>query len=142
MYCLVYTSRAQYPFDELSLENLLLTARRNNKTLGITGCLLYHEGSFVQYLEGNQVKVLQLFDKIKADQGHTTIRLLSYNRRKSREFKDWDMAYYQPEGQNDLINYLKLLASTKEDLPDFMKSSPTSHLFWSNVSSMLPRGPI
>ncbi len=56
---------------------MLEKARENNSRDNITGCLLYYEGEFIQYLEGNQVKVLTLFDKINADKRHKDVTLLS-----------------------------------------------------------------
>ena len=78
--------------------------------------MLYYEGEFIQYLEGNQIKVLELFDKIKKDKRHTDIELISYAERDSREFSNWEMAFEDFYGDNDQIAYLKLLVSTFFDI--------------------------
>ncbi len=58
MYCLVYRSKANAVLGDSSLWQMLEKSRESNKKRGITGCLLYHDGHFIQYFEGNQIKVL------------------------------------------------------------------------------------
>ena len=52
IYQLVYISAANHEFTEKELHELLSKARKNNESYGITGMLLYHQGSFIQALEG------------------------------------------------------------------------------------------
>jgi hypothetical protein len=49
--------------DELL--TLLEVAREEIKRLGLTGMLLYQNGSFMQMLEAEKKTVLELFEKIK-----------------------------------------------------------------------------
>ena len=86
MFCLIYRSVASPSFKQSDIKKMLEKARLNNEELGITGCLLYYQGEFIQYLEGNQIKVLELYDKIKADKRHTDVELISYAEREMREF--------------------------------------------------------
>lgn len=117
---------------------MLDKARVKNEKLGITGCLLFYEGDFIQYLEGNQIKVLELYDEIKKDERHRDIELISYAEREGREFERWDMAYEDFLGDNDQITFLKLLiGSYFEDAEDTSAPHPASMPFWQTVNKLL-----
>ena len=140
MFCLIYRSVAKASFKQSEIHTMLKKARIYNDQLGITGCLLYYQGEFIQYLEGHQIKVLELFDKIKKDKRHTDIELISYAERDSREFSNWEMAYEDFYGDNDQIAYLKLLVSTFFDNPEEPANlHPASLPFWETVSKLLDR---
>ncbi len=138
MFCLVYRSIASPTFNQVDIKEMLEKARVNNLRDSITGCLLYYEGEFIQYLEGNQVKVLTLFDKIKVDKRHKDVTLLTYSVTDSREFKDWEMAYADFFGDNDQINYFRLLIdSYKEKADSSTHPNPSFNAFWIAVRDNL-----
>ena len=137
MFALVYKSKAIPGFGRLQIEEMLKKARPFNSEQGITGCLLFHEGEFLQYLEGNQIRVLQLFDKIKNDPRHTDMELISHGERPERWFKDWEMAFEDFYGDNDQIAYLKLLVEDHLDELEVSVNDPAVYGFWENVSRML-----
>lgn len=142
MFCLIYRSVAKPSFKSSEVQKMLSGAREYNRKMGITGCLLYYNGEFIQYLEGNQIKVLGLFDKIKKDKRHTDIELISYGEREEREFEKWEMAYEDFFGENDQITYLKLLVSSYFDAPDKAASlHPASVPFWRTVSKLFNVSP-
>lgn len=123
------------------IEALLVKARAFNHDQGITCCLLYFRGCFLQYLEGNQLKVLSLYDQIRADKRHSEVRLLTHSQIEKREFKDWDMAYENFYGDNEQINYLKLVVTDfLEDPLKKLSPNPSSVQFWDHVSRMLLSG--
>ncbi len=64
---LVYISAAEHDFPEKELQELLAKARENNSKLDISGMLLFHEGSFIQALEGEKAAVESLYNKIGQD---------------------------------------------------------------------------
>ena len=140
MFCLIYRSVARPSFKQSEIQKMLKKARLYNEQLGITGCLLYYEGEFIQYLEGNQIKVLELYDKIKGDKRHNDVELISFAERESREFNNWEMAYEDFFGNNDQITYLKLLVSTFFDNPEKPANlHPASLPFWETVSKLLDK---
>ncbi|MCX2718155.1 BLUF domain-containing protein [Lentiprolixibacter aurantiacus] len=137
MFALVYRSRAVPGFGPVQIQEMLEKARPYNSEQGITGCLLFHEGEFLQYLEGNQIRVLKLFDKIKNDPRHTDMELISHGNRPERWFKDWEMAFEDFYGDNDQISYLKLLVEGHLGDLEVNISDPAVYAFWENVSRML-----
>ena len=69
----IYASRAVTDFSKDDIVNLLSKARKKNASLGITGMLLYDNGSFFQILEGEEAVLDQLFNEITADKRHHQI---------------------------------------------------------------------
>ncbi len=140
MFCLVYRSVALPSFKKNELNEMLHKARVNNSRDGITGCLLFYEGEFIQYIEGTQLKVLNLFDKINTDNRHEDITLLAHGERDSREFNNWEMAYEDFFGDNDQINYLRLLIdSFKENAHSSIHPDPSANAFWKAVRENLEK---
>ncbi|HPM76264.1 MAG TPA: diguanylate phosphodiesterase [bacterium] len=92
---LIYSSAASHLFNRRQLTDLLLKARAKNDKLGITGILLYTEGSFFQVLEGEAETVDAMFATISADDRHTQVTLILRETISSRFFGDWTMAYAQ-----------------------------------------------
>lgn len=90
---LVYISAATVPFDEASLDALLEVSRRNNEALDVSGLLVFHEGSFLQILEGEEDVLTSLFHKIGADTRHAKVTKLLARTIEEREFGDWRMGF-------------------------------------------------
>lgn len=92
-YCLVYVSGAAEKFTPQSLEELLAQCRERNAADSLTGLLLYHDGNFLQTLEGEKDKVEACFARIEKDPRHTGCILLHAAEIEARSFADWNMAY-------------------------------------------------
>ncbi len=95
---LIYASAATVDFSSDDLQQLLRVARENNESLGISGMLLFHEGSFLQVLEGEEKDVVALYDKIAKDDRHTNARVLLKAEIDERSFGDWKMGFYDASG--------------------------------------------
>lgn len=95
VYQLLYISAATQEVSEAELEEILAVARTNNMSLNITGMLLFHEGSFIQALEGEQQAVDALYQKIGKDDRHLETRVLYRGDIPDRTFKNWSMGFYR-----------------------------------------------
>jgi len=138
MFSLVYKSVGKPGFGLEQIQEMLIKAKAYNHSKGITGCLLYHEGVFIQYLEGNQIRVLNLFDKIKLDPRHHNVELLSYEEREKREFEQWDMAFENLYGENEHMAHLKLLVRQFSDSEGTDQGQrPSNNVFWETVRNAL-----
>lgn len=102
MYQLVYISAACVEFDDEALEQLLSGARENNAILGVSGMLLFHEGSFIQVLEGPQTVVEALFEKIEQDPRHEHTEVLFRGDTDEACFEDWSMGYVRTPKLTDV----------------------------------------
>lgn len=90
---LAYVSRQSYILTDSVISDLLQKCRNNNAENGITGMLIYFDGTFVQFLEGPDENLNQLFLNISQDKRHQDIILLLEGIAEKREFSDWSMAY-------------------------------------------------
>jgi hypothetical protein len=80
-------------FRPTELDELLSKCRINNASLGITGILLFNEGSFFQVLEGEKKAVESLYEKISKDKRHNKATKIIMEPIKERSFEDWTMGY-------------------------------------------------
>lgn len=102
MYQLTYISAAvALPTDD-QLVDLLAQAQRRNAASGVTGLLLYHDGAFIQALEGDRDAVEHTYERIKADPRHQRVRTLTLGARERRDFPDWAMGFIPAEASTDI----------------------------------------
>lgn len=90
---LIYSSTATQNFSEEQLAQLLKISARNNQRRGITGLLVYSQGTFLQVLEGEANEVEEAFQTIKTDARHRDIQQHVLNTVKAREFSQWHMGF-------------------------------------------------
>lgn len=95
---LIYASAATVEFTSADLQQLLKTSRDNNEAIDVSGMLLYHEGSFLQILEGEEKDVAPLYAKIEKDERHTNTRILLRAEIEERSFGNWRMGFYDSTG--------------------------------------------
>jgi len=89
----IYVSAARNLFNSTQLRELLRLARIKNQRLDVTGMLVYHEGSFLQVLEGPPSAVNPLLETIDHDQRHQRLMLLLRREIEERNFADWKMGF-------------------------------------------------
>lgn len=93
LYRLVYSSRATQPFWPEDLFNLVEIARRKNALRAVTGMLLYHDGQFLQLLEGNEAEVKAVYQLVQRDQRHENLQILLQGSIATRDFPNWTMGF-------------------------------------------------
>lgn len=106
-----YASAGTVDFSDEDLVELLAKSRRNNAAAGISGMLLYHEGSFLQVLEGPEEAVENLYERICKDTRHSEAILLFRREHDHRQFDNWTMGFHrvssefskQPPGLNEFL---------------------------------------
>ncbi len=92
--CLTYKSKAAYAPSHADLEELVHKARTRNRSVGVTGMLLYENGKFLQTLEGPAEGLAEIWSAIREDKRHTQIEVLSEHVVATRLFSDWDLLLY------------------------------------------------
>jgi hypothetical protein len=90
---LAYSSQAIRHFESRDLVDLLTLARVNNERLGVSGMLLYIDGSFFQVLEGDEELLHALYKKIECDKRHAKVIKLIEEPIDKRTFSNWSMGY-------------------------------------------------
>jgi methanogenic corrinoid protein MtbC1 len=89
--CLTYKSIATASPRASDLDLLARKARARNRSLDVTGMLLFEDGCFLQTLEGPPGAVAALWSSIQRDERHDHIEVLSEHMTASRLFSDWDL---------------------------------------------------
>lgn len=87
---LTYASRP-FGFDAAMLAGILLDARRCNTRDGITGMLICRADLYLQLLEGPEEMVDAAYRRIKADDRHMDLHLLTRRTVAKRLFPLWAM---------------------------------------------------
>ena len=90
---LIYCSTATQAFSDKELAELLEKARSHNKTIDVTGMLLYENGSFFQVVEGPPETIETLFQKISDDVRHSKVITIIHEPIVKRAFAEWTMGY-------------------------------------------------
>ena len=118
MFYLIYISSAVKLMNDDELLFMLEQAREKNLRLGLTGMLLYKNGSFMQMLEGDKQTVLDLYDTITVDNRHKGNITIMTGDIKKRNFKEWSMGFCNMDKVLDLPT-----------LGDYIKENLTFHQF-------------
>lgn len=87
---LIYYSQP-FGFDDAMLDGILLQARRNNGRNALTGALIVRGDLYLQLLEGEDAAVTATFARIRTDDRHLAVKLLSSESVAQRMFPDWTM---------------------------------------------------
>ena len=138
MHSLVYRSEAVDNFTLPEIYKMLSKARVFNSKHNITGCLLYHNGKFLQLLEGEEKVVERLFNRIKKDARHHKMEIICQEHGTMRLFDEWSMAFHD-YGLNGTSAHLKLkqIDNFFDKSDAFMKPSTLAIPFFANVKDIL-----
>lgn len=97
LYRLTYVSNSSIEYRDgmqlTQLFNILLSSRRNNARLDVTGALHLQDDVFTQVLEGPSASVETVFEKIGCDTRHRDISVFSFRQVEFRIFSKWRMAF-------------------------------------------------
>ncbi|MEO5771253.1 MAG: BLUF domain-containing protein [Burkholderiaceae bacterium] len=106
---IVYVSCATRAMNQPDLDRLLANAQYRNARDGITGCLLYCDGNFIQLIEGPAEPLQQVYTSICADTRHAGIYQIVDEPIGSREFSGWAMGYASADLQDFTTLHRSLL---------------------------------
>lgn len=140
MFYIIYVSTASKPMSESDLEDVLRKSRKNNPAWGLTGLLIYrfskaeNMGCFIQVLEGEKTKVIEMYERIVGDKRHHSKIIIEQGESDSRQFPDWSMGFKNVDAQRlteipgfanigqpefDADFFKNSLRSARETLADF-----------------------
>ena len=110
---LMYISRAKKHFTKEELEELVAKANSNNRHIDVTGSLVYNDGVFLQVLEGEQKKLLDLYNIIKEDERHHKVTKIYFEPAETRLFSKWFMhlASLEKSDSKDLTMIKNMMAN-------------------------------
>ena len=118
MHQIVYTSSARHEFSPADLEKLLVSARMHNKAVGVTGMLVFHDGAFLQALEGEKRAVNEIFARIQNDPRHGDLAVLYRGPGpEQRVFGEWSLGFADSSGAGAILKGF-LRANSNVNLKD------------------------
>lgn len=98
---LIYVSSPPPGLDDDGLVDLVHDIRSqclsHNSHEHLTGVLAYSLQAFIQSLEGEESRVLDLYARIKTDPRHSDVQQILGVEVKGRAFPDWSMAFVPME---------------------------------------------
>lgn len=92
LYRIVYCSRNRTETGIEEFGRILAISRINNARDGVTGALLFSDGSFAQVLEGSLAMLERTFERIQCDPCHAGVTVLQFGPAENRVFAEWSMA--------------------------------------------------
>lgn len=93
MHLIIYISDHTGPAADIAqhLDDICRTAKARNPELMITGLLFYHEGNFLQAIEGEKTNLEALMANLESDPRHKNITRIVDTEIGARSFSDWNM---------------------------------------------------
>ncbi|WP_179345822.1 BLUF domain-containing protein [Winogradskyella ursingii] len=137
-YSVIYQSKAQPDFNLKKIELMLLKAKRKNKRLKISGCIVYCNNRFIQLIQGSKADIQQLYSEIRSDNRHRQVTTLLEQSSEHKIWSDWSMALLDFSGDSKQIMYSRiLLESYLGNVNQNEKNSEAFKVFRSSVDSLL-----
>ena len=138
MYSIIYQSTGNPDLTSKDISNILETARGFNKKNGITGCLFYHNHTFIQVLESDKAILEELYLNIKKDKRHSNVKTLYKDYTSKRKFDIWNMAFFDLSTAHESIKERELFKANFIAYCELEeKSDEASAVFWKEIKLIL-----
>ena len=104
VFYLIYTSKItlQASLHTMTLPDIYRQSVARNTQANVNSVLFLKQGNFLQYMEGSERTITQLFDKIKADKRHKNIHVIEQGQAPNRLFGHWKMHCINLDNVNDM----------------------------------------
>ena len=139
---ILYVSEVSDTCGDKETADILRTSRTNNAKNAVTGMLVRKNRQFLQYIEGPEKSIEELYAKIERDDRHRLVKIIEEGSAEDRVFYDWEMGFadeqnFQPlqwKWQLDKISLFSLAENAANCLdfvkefmgsPSFARNSPT-----------------
>lgn len=137
-YSVIYQSKSQSHFAPMDIELMLMKAKRKNKRLKITGCIVYADNKFIQLIQGPKDAIIDLYKEIKADKRHFKVTTLLEQSTEQKIWSDWSMAILDFSGNSkQVMNSRILLESYLENVTPKEKESDSYKVFRASINDLL-----
>ena len=139
MHLIVYTSDYIGNHTNIAeqLSDITATSKINNPKQHITGALFYHQGKFLQLIEGEQEQLEILMLRLEKDQRHNNIQRLIDEKIEARKLPEWNMDSLNLDKDRQLKQHeLQLLTDVyKENL--IVNTDAVLHFYKSMLKNRL-----
>ena len=133
-YSVVYLSSARTNLTKEDIDEIMNISQVNNISLNISGFLVYHEGTFLQLLEGEEKNVKMIYNRVLIDDRHKNI-IPVLDQETSARFFDFYHSGFKICDNPALVKELKEYAHRISKLPNHQVKK-TVHLVDSILGSM------
>ncbi len=124
----LYVSQASGPMTPDELAKLLKQSRTFNRSVGVTGCMIYQNDGFIQMLEGERAQVESVMEKIRCDPRHHNLRVVVEGETERRVFPDWSMGFRDMSAIYDLPEFAAWQKTTRS-LLEFGEDAPACYAY-------------
>jgi hypothetical protein len=114
MHRIIYVSKATTDLSEKDIRDITDISITRNAKLKLSGFLTYKNHEFLQYLEGSQSSIEEIWVSIQRDPRHNILQSWQYESNGPRYFPDWHMRYLKAENTEDRV--FDILSRTFEAL--------------------------
>ena len=129
-----YSSRKSDDLKVSDIEDLITHSIENNSKKDITGLLIEYKANFLQYLEGPENAVYELYNKIKVDTRHSNVVIVQDLEIEDRIFPNWNMLFKNIKASSFNNNNNENIYFDQNLITLFEKKDLWSHKsFWENV---------
>lgn len=132
----IYVSTTPEPVARPAFDALLKQSRAFNRTVGVTGCLIYQDCTYMQMLEGKKEVVEALMEKVKRDPRHSGVRTVIEGPARRRVFVDWSMDFLDLTPRPDEPDFSKWQGHTIS-LPELAEDARACYTY---MSAYMGRG--
>ena len=123
---IIYMSAATGFMKDDDLLTLLNECQEKNSINDISGILLYKDGSFMQYIEGEQKNIKALYNKICWDKRHRHVIKIQEGNSRERIFEGWTMGFYNMDKTESLPTFDEFIYDTV-DFNDLKKKPSVAY---------------
>lgn len=124
---LFYLSTATSLLTNEQLAEILAAARHSNAQNGLSGMLLYQDGSFIQHIEGQEKDLYQTWERIQLDRRHKNTIILTQGPLNARLFPNWEMGFADGTSFGGLeLSATTLREKISEDFPLLTRTMMTT----------------
>lgn len=90
---MLYVSSATFTMNGVQLHELRQESHRNNAEHGVTGILFYIDRVFLQFIEGPNAAIDQLYSNVSRDDRNSAIVITLDRTVSQRAFPSWSMGF-------------------------------------------------
>ncbi len=105
MFGLLYTSNAIAGINHTVLADIFQSCVRFNVPNNVTGVLMHRNNKFMQYIEGDEPVIRELYDKISRDDRHTDCELVMTRNITRRNTEQWVMGIGSLQPKDNQLDY-------------------------------------
>lgn len=108
MLCIVYISSIKNDYTTHELKTTYDKFKKFNDMNGITGLLIHYDKNVIQYIEGEEDIIRNLYNRIQKDNTHKSIIKLTEETSTERRLDDFKLCLYKNKEKYTFIEFIDI----------------------------------